>query len=171
MAPKKIDLSLVNGTKEDSSVVAFYCYKKSFTFSLPAYELNDSGKFKLTEKGERIPLYEITDPDKGIKRRVRKTFEFSLMPNITKQTEHGKTVEYKCVFALSKENVYFDDLLKFLTAESKKGESSVWSSEEFNKNEHPEAYVIAEKMSTMKDGYEAQLAALKEENERLKKGK
>jgi len=171
MAPKKIDLSAVGVAKESLSVVAFYCYKKSFTFSLPAYELDDSGKFKLTEKGERVPQYEITDPDKGIKRRVRKTFEFSLMPNITKQTEHGKTVEYKCVFALSKENVYFDDLLKFLTAESKKGESSIWSSEEFNKNEHPEAYVIAEKMSTMKDGYEAEIAALKEENERLKKAK
>lgn len=170
MAKKNVDLSIVTGKKDDG-VVSFYCYKKHYSFSLLAYEVDDNGKFKLDAKGERIPLYVDVDPEKGTKRRARKTFEFTLMPNIEVKTEHGKRVDYKAIFILHKDNIYYEDLYKFLTAEAKKTESPVWSSDEFNKNEHPEAYAVAEKMSELKDDYEKQIMLLKEENERLKKGK
>lgn len=169
MAKKDEALSVIPSKGKE---VVFYAYKKSHTFSLPAFEVddNDSSKFKLDKNGDRIPLYEIPDPEKNIKRRVRKPFAFTLMPNITKETPNGKSVEYKCVFVPSRDKLYCKDLIEYLTAESKKEESVIWSDSDFNKNEHPEAFAVAEKVSAQLSEYEKQITDLKAENERLKKG-
>jgi hypothetical protein len=167
---KKVDLAIITGESKNDSIVSFYCYKKAHTFSLPAFEVGDDEKFVLDEKRERVPLFEV-DPEKGIKRRVRKQFSFALLPNVEKKTADGKTVEYKSVFVLHKSDFYFEDLYRYLTAESKKGESPVWNAEDFNAKEHPEAFKVAEKMSVLQDEYEKQIFELKAENERLKKGK
>lgn len=170
MARKKVDLSAITGKTVDDPIV-FFCYKKQHSFSLPAFEIGDDGKFVLDSKKERIPLFEMVDPEKNIKRRVRKLFATAILPTTEKKTTNGKVVDYKSCFRLFRNDPYYEDLYKYLTAEAKRTESPIWDADEFNKREHPEAYRVAEQISAIKEDYESQIAKLQVENERLKRGK
>jgi hypothetical protein len=147
----------------------FFCYQKSYSFSLPAFHEED-GNFLRDKTGERIPLYE-TDADGNNRRRVRKVFEFKLLPDYEKKTEHGKMVEYRSCFELKKDSLYYNDLLKKLATEATKAESPIYTEEEYIKKENPEKYEMATQFADERSQYQAQIESLQTQLEKLSKGR
>lgn len=171
MSKEKTIEKLITGSVTEGKAVNFYCFQKSYGFSLPAFETGDNGKFVLDSNKQRKPLFE-NDEDGKVKRRKRVQFNFSLIPDkFETKGAHGKTVSFECVFSLKGDELYYDDLLKKLNAEAEDRSSPVHNSIDYLKAKDTGVFKAAEKFAEKEESYISEIEALKAKIEQLEGNK
>lgn len=171
MSKEKTIEKLITGKTTDGKTVSFYCFQKSYSFSLPAFEVGDDGKFILDSNKQRKPLFE-NDEDGKVKRRKRAQFSFSLIPqDFSSKTEHGKTVKFECVFNLNGNELYYDDLLKKLNAEAEDRSSPIHNAIQYLQAKDSGIFKTAEKFAEKEEAYQSEIEALKEKIAKLEGSK
>lgn len=171
MSKEKTIEKLITGKASEGKAVNFYCFNKTYGFSLLAYEVGDDGKFILDQNKNRKPLFEENEEGK-VKRRKRVQFNFSLIPeDFVKNTNAGKTVEFKCMFSLKGDELYYDDLLAYLNKEASDRGSPIYNQIDYLKASNSEAFKTAEAFAEKEEQYNNKISSLEAEIERLKKGK
>lgn len=166
MSKDKTIEKLVTG-KENSKVITFYCFQKTYGFSLPAFEVGDDGKFILDSNKQRVPLFEDNEEGK-VKRRKRIQFNFSLIPDtFEKKTVHGNTVSFKCMFSLKGDELYYEDLLKYLNKEAAERNSPICNSIDFLKQNNAESFKAAEKFAEREESLLSKIDSLEKKIAKL----
>lgn len=170
MSKEKTIEKLITG-KDEGKTVNFYCFQKSYGFSLPAFEVGDDGKFVLDGNKQRKPLFEDNEEGK-VKRRKRAQFQFSLIPDaFASKGEHGKTVKFECVFSLKGDELYYEDLLKKLTSEANDRSSPVHNSIQYLQAKDHGVFKAAEKFANREESLLSTIDELKDKIAKLEGSK
>lgn len=159
--PKVNIEDLAGGQKRENGLKIYYTYQKKYVFSLPAFELDDSGtKFRLDEKGQKIPQFRF-DANGNNKTRVRKTFEFEEVPKVDPVTGKISATVWRARLTIDKTNPYYEDVVKYLDDLADIEHSLIWSEVDFVENERPDAFKMAVVKKEVEDKYKAEIDDLR----------
>jgi hypothetical protein len=155
---KKVNIAdFTNGSK-DNKVVRFYCYQKTYFFSLP----------KLDENGK--PVFN-TDALGNNKTIQYQTFKFEYLPVIDKETHKPKMNDPRSFFDILPDDPNAERLIAYLTKALKDKHTKIVDEETYFKKDNPEAFRIAEAKKEVEDKFTSQIEDLKKQLSEAKKGK